>query len=120
MSIIEPSLRPAVGTRGLLSDRALDAIGVADLVALIAVVEHQGFTRAARELHLSQPGISARIARLERALQVRLIDRSVRRLTLTAAGRAFLPVASAIVGDLHAAARVSRTVRGVTLDPTGA
>ena len=73
------------------------SVSLAEIAAFTALVEHGGFTVAARELHLSQPGFSGRISRLERALGVRLVDRGVRRLTLTAEGRAFLPRAQVIL-----------------------
>ncbi|PJF21150.1 MAG: hypothetical protein CUN56_12540 [Phototrophicales bacterium] len=49
------------------------------------------FTRAAEELGLTQPSVSARIAALERELGGELFERGGRRLRLTALGEAFLP-----------------------------
>ncbi len=40
-------------------------------------------------MHLSQPAFSRRIDKLEQALGVRLLDRTTRRVTLTAVGRDF-------------------------------
>jgi len=84
------------------------SVSLAEIAAFIALVEHGGFTVAARAMHLSQPGFSGRIIRLERALGVRLVDRGVRRLTLTAEGRAFLPRARDILTSYAAAAGESR------------
>ena len=50
-----------------------------------------------REANLSQAAFRARISRLERALGVTLVDRSVKRLTLTREGRAFQPLAGSIL-----------------------
>lgn len=52
------------------------------------LVEAGNYTRAARELHISQPALSIAIQKLERELGVELFVRSGRRMELTAAGRA--------------------------------
>lgn len=62
--------------------------------------------RAAESLHLSQPAISKQIAGFERALGVRLFDRTGRRLRLTPAGEVAKAYADQIFGlsqDLHRA-----------------
>jgi DNA-binding transcriptional LysR family regulator len=51
------------------------------LNALLAVVEHGGFTAAARATHTVQSNISTHVARLERELATTLIDRSTGRPT---------------------------------------
>lgn len=50
------------------------------------LVEAGSFTKAAAELHVSQPALSIAIAKLERELKVRLWLRGVRPLTLTREG----------------------------------
>jgi DNA-binding transcriptional LysR family regulator len=60
-----------------------------DLVAFRAVAELGNFRRAAEAVHLSQPAFSRRIDKLEQALGVRLMERTTRRVTLTAVGRDF-------------------------------
>jgi DNA-binding transcriptional LysR family regulator len=72
-------------------------LGLGELAAFVVLAEERSFTRSARRLHLSQPGLSARIARLERALGVRLVNRTTRSVELTAAGEQLLPVASEAV-----------------------
>lgn len=51
------------------------------LNALLAVAEHESFSKAARALHTVQSNVSAHIARLEREVGATLIDRSSRQLT---------------------------------------
>jgi DNA-binding transcriptional LysR family regulator len=51
-----------------------------------AVAEHQGFSKAAERLYVSQPAVSKGIQELEQQVGLALFDRSRRSLTLTAAG----------------------------------
>ncbi|MGR7890640.1 transcriptional regulator CynR [Klebsiella aerogenes] len=59
----------------------------------LAVAEHQGFTRAAEALHISQPALSQQIRMLEESLDAQLFDRSGRHIHLTDAGEVFLQYA---------------------------
>lgn len=77
-------------------------LGLGELAAFVILAEERSFTRSARRLHLSQPGLSARIARLERALGVRLVNRTTRSVELTAEGQALLPMASSTVESFTA------------------
>jgi len=58
-------------------------------VAMIA--EEGSFSRAARKLRTSQSSLSRRIAELEKTLEVKLFERSTRKLELTAVGKIVLP-----------------------------
>jgi DNA-binding transcriptional LysR family regulator len=75
-------------------------VALGELAAFVVVCQEASFTRAGRRLHLSQPGVSGRIMRLERALGVRLLDRTTRSVELTRAGRELLPVAVEAVRSL--------------------
>ena len=61
-----------------------------DLLLFWQVVEHGGFTAAGDILGLPKSSISRRIARLEKHLGVRLLQRSSRKSSLTEAGQALL------------------------------
>src|SRR5690348_5879990 len=69
---------------------------------LVAVAEEANFTRAAARVHVAQPGVSAQIRQLERELGQQLLDRSGRRVTVTAAGAAVLPHARAALAAVTA------------------
>lgn len=74
------------------------------LRALLATTEGQSLHEAARILHRTQPGISASLAALERALGVRLFDREASGVRPTAAGRLLAARASDAFARLTAAA----------------
>lgn len=58
----------------------------AQLQALVAVVDHGGFTAAARQLRLSQSAVSHAITGLEQALKVALLTRTARGVQPTEVG----------------------------------
>lgn len=60
-----------------------------DLLAFRAVAELGSFRKAAESVHISQPAFSRRIDKLETALGTRLLERTTRRVSLTAVGRDF-------------------------------
>lgn len=72
----------------------------ANLSAFLSVAEHASFSRAAEQLHLTQPAISKRVAALEQQLGVRLFDRIGRHVSLTEAGQALRPRAKQILDTL--------------------
>ncbi|MDR5891952.1 LysR family transcriptional regulator [Halomonas mongoliensis] len=67
------------------------------LQAFLAVAESGSFSRAAEQLHLTQPAVSKRIAALEAQIGARLFDRIGRAIGLTEAGRVLLPRARQIL-----------------------
>lgn len=69
----------------------------------LAVAEREHVTQAAAALGLTQSAVSAAIAALEARHDTRLFDRVGRRIELTAAGKAFLGEARAVVARAEAA-----------------
>ena len=67
------------------------------LRSFLKVSETQSFTRAAEELSVSQPALSAAIKELERRLGFALFERTSRRVSLTREGRAFQVHAKRVV-----------------------
>ncbi len=67
------------------------------LRSFLAVAEHGGVTRAAAALHLTQSAVSMQIKRLEEMLDIEVLDRSARRVSLTAAGEQLLGYARRMI-----------------------
>jgi DNA-binding transcriptional LysR family regulator len=75
-----------------------------ELEGFIAVADKLSFRAAAEVLFISQPALSRRIERLEAGLGSRLLERTTRRVSLTAAGVQFLPHAKTMMEELARAA----------------
>lgn len=65
----------------------------------MVLAEELHFARAAQRLHLSQPALSQTLKQLERATGLRLLDRTTRRVELTADGAALRDDALQVLGD---------------------
>jgi DNA-binding transcriptional LysR family regulator len=79
-----------------------------ELTAFVRAAETGSFSRAARELGVSQPSISRMVASLEARLGVKLLLRTTRHVAPTDAGRIFLERARQILGDLDDAENAAR------------
>ena len=87
----------------------------------VAVAEEGNVTRAARQLHIAQPSLSAALRQLEAQLGVELLRRDGRQLALTPAGellrrrgRQLLAEADAVVAAVQGAAAGGRLRLGVS------
>ncbi|MDR7055681.1 DNA-binding transcriptional LysR family regulator [Pseudomonas koreensis] len=74
-----------------------------DLAAFAVLIEAGSFTLAAQQLGCSKGQLSKRISQLEAQFSVVLLQRTTRRLSLTAAGAALLPQAQALVAQVERA-----------------
>lgn len=83
----------------------LDMRQVRSFVVLAAELS---FSRAARCLNLTQPPLSRQIKLLEQELKVTLVERTSRRVTLTAAGASFLVEAKKLLAQSDIAVTASR------------
>ena len=77
----------------------------AEMEVFARVVESGGFSAAARVLRMTPSAVSKLIARLEARLGSRLVNRSTRKLQLTAEGQAFYQRSVDILGDIAEAER---------------
>ncbi|SEN46233.1 DNA-binding transcriptional regulator, LysR family [Amphibacillus marinus] len=72
-------------------------MNIRQLQYFIAIVEQGTILAAANYLGISQPPLSAQLKQLETTLQVKLINRGARKITLTEAGRVLYKRANAII-----------------------
>jgi len=80
------------------------------------VVELGSFVRAAERLDVSTSAVSRQVADLEAHLEVRLLNRTTRRLSLTEAGQAFYERCVQLLADMEEA---ESSVRSTTAAPKG-
>lgn len=98
----------------------MDQAGLSDpsvhqLRLFLVLAEELHFGRAARRVYISQPAFSRQIRRLEEHLGAVLVERSTRRVQLTAAGEALLPPMRSLVEAADELQRgVLTQVRAVT------
>ncbi|MET0497184.1 MAG: LysR family transcriptional regulator [Steroidobacteraceae bacterium] len=77
------------------------------------VARHLSFTRAARELHLTQPAVSQQIKLLESQVGLPLFEHVRRSVHLTAAGTELLKYTSQVLELVRTAGEVLESIRGV-------
>jgi len=71
------------------------------LRAFVLVGRLGNFTRAAQAMHVTQSALSLLVRELEAAMNTRLLDRTTRTVSLTAAGSEFFTGAQRILSDLE-------------------
>ena len=76
--------------------------------SFVIVASELNFSRAARRLNMTQPPLSRQIKLLEQELDTELLERTSRRVTLTAAGAAFLAEAKKLLEQSDAAITATR------------
>lgn len=86
------------------------------LEAFAKVVELGSFVRAAERLSVSTSAVSRQVADLEAHLDVRLLNRTTRRISLTEAGQAFYERCVQLLADLE---ETEASVRATTALPKG-
>src|SRR5699024_386712 len=78
-----------------------------DLAVFAAVVEHGSFTAAARALGIAKSHASHRVAKLEARLDLRLVQRTSRNLSVTEVGQRYYRHCRAILIEAGFAQRVA-------------
>jgi len=86
---------------------------LAHLVALQAVARHGSFSRAARELRLTQPAVSMQVRQLERVLGLPLLERVGKRAYTTKAGEVLLTHAGRALRELENGVQLVQQLRGI-------
>jgi len=92
----------------------MDALS--DLAFFSLVVKHGNLSATARELGLTPPAVSTRLAKLEQRLGVRLLNRTTRRVSVTQEGELYLAEGARILTDLEA---LERSVSSARARPQG-
>jgi DNA-binding transcriptional LysR family regulator len=78
-----------------------------------AVARHQSFTRAAEELQISQPAVSAHVRELERLYGVELFEQIGRRVRLTEAGNVLAEYAARLLALVEESRRALDELKGL-------
>ena len=74
---------------------------VSELAFFVQLVRAGSLAATARELDLTPPAVSKRLAQLEQRLGVRLLNRTTRSISLTAEGELYLVNAQRILGEIE-------------------
>jgi len=93
----------------------MERVAMRELECFVAVADNLSFSKAARQLHLSQPPLTRQIQALEEKLGARIFNRSAHGVVLTHAGARFLEDARAILRHVdHAADAIRYESQGET------
>lgn len=87
-----------------------------DMALFVEVARHRGFRHAGDATGLPSSTVSRRIARLEKALGLRLLHRTTRKVELTEAGRLYFARCEHIVTEAHLA---NEQLGRMLAEPTG-
>ena len=88
-----------------------------ELRYLVAIAEQRHFGRAAEACNVSQPTLSSQIRKLEQELGVTLLERTNKRVALTAVGRQILVHAERALAEARQMEAVARTARDPLVGP---
>src|ERR1700728_1523154 len=74
---------------------------VSSMLSFVKVVEHLGFSSAARQLNLATSVVTTHVKSLEERLGVRLLNRTTRSVSLTEVGRAYYERCVQILSEIE-------------------
>lgn len=86
---------------------------IRSLQVFLSVAKHLNYTRAGKEVHLSQPSVSVRIRQLETEIDLKLFEQLGKKIALTNAGQQFIPYARAVVSALDDARQAIDELHGL-------
>jgi LysR family transcriptional regulator, transcriptional activator for dmlA len=89
---------------------------VSDLEFFVELVKHGSLSALARDVGVTPPAVSARLAQIERRLGVRLLNRTTRRLSMTHEGEQYLTTGSKLLSALQ---ELDRTISSSRATPKG-
>ncbi len=87
-------------------------LSLSGMQALVAVIEEESFTRAAERLNATQSGVSQQIAKLERRLDVTLLQRRPAGVRPTVAGQTLYRRSVAVLEEIARAEAEARSYAG--------
>ncbi|MDO4626972.1 MAG: LysR family transcriptional regulator [Pasteurellaceae bacterium] len=91
-------------------------ISLDDMALFVAVVNAKGFTQAADKLAIPKSTISVRIKKLEQALGLQLLNRTTRKIELTAEGEFYFERAQRLTTE---ADQTHQTLQTMLNEPAG-
>jgi len=83
-----------------------------EMAAFVNVVREGGFSAAAKAMQLTPSAVSKQVSRLEDRLNVQLLNRTTRHLSMTEEGETFFQRATAILADIEEAEALVSDRRG--------
>ncbi|CAB3746302.1 LysR family transcriptional regulator [Paraburkholderia humisilvae] len=86
---------------------------ISDLAFFVQLVKHGSLSALARELGVTPPAVTARLARMEARLGVRLLNRTTRRITVTQEGELYLSHGARLLLEFEELDRMVSSARAV-------
>ncbi|RFU48576.1 LysR family transcriptional regulator [Paraburkholderia sp. DHOC27] len=86
---------------------------VSDLAFFVQLVRHGSLSALARDLGVTPPAVTTRLARMEQRLGVRLLNRTTRRLSVTQEGEMYLASGAQLLAELEELERSVSSRRAV-------
>jgi DNA-binding transcriptional LysR family regulator len=86
---------------------------ISDLEFFIQLVKQGSLAALARELGVTPPAVTSRLAQMEKRLGVRLLNRTTRRLSVTHEGEVYLATGARLLAELHELEQTVSRSRGI-------
>ena len=86
---------------------------LSDLEFFIRLVKQGSLASLARELGVTPPAVTSRLAQIERRLGVRLLNRTTRRISVTHEGEVYLATGARLLAELHELEQTVSSSRGI-------